>query len=149
MPTITQVVGTKTSLACSALPTLGSGAYCASDTYVANTNKPLDVAVELEAATTNTPAGNKQVVLFIKESLDGTNFRSGPESGTTTTDERNLRWLGQMDMNSASVTQRATFSVANALGYVPHSFKIIAKNDLGVALTSGALSTSEISAVSA
>lgn len=52
-------------------------------------------------------------------------------------------------MNTASVTQIGTFSVAQALGYCPHSFKIVVKNDLGVALTSGTAFTSEISATSA
>ena len=149
MTTISQSVGTRTSLTVTGLGTLGSGTYVTSSAYVANATKPLDVIVELEVATTNTPSGNKQVVVFVKESLDGTNYRSGPESGTTTTDEPNLRFLGVVPMNSSSVTQRATFSVAQALGYCPHSFKIVVKNDLGVALTSGAAYTSEISATSA
>lgn len=149
MPTITQVQGAHTSLTVTGLATLASATYVTSAAYTANTNKPLDVVVELECATTNTPAGNKQVVVFVKESLNGTNFRSGPESGTTTTDEPNLRFLGTVPMNSVTTTQRGTFSVANALGYVPHSFKIVVKNDLGVALTSGAAYTAEISAASA
>jgi hypothetical protein len=149
MATITQTVNTRTSLTVTGIGTLASATYVASSTYTANTNKPLDVIVEVEAATTNTPAGNKQVVVFVQESLDGTNFRSGPTSGTTTTDEPNLRFLGTVPMNTASVTQRGTFSVAQALGYCPHSFKIVVKNDLGVALTSAAAYTSEISATSA
>jgi hypothetical protein len=99
-------------------------------------------------ATTNTPTGNKQVVVFVQESLDGTNFRSGPTSGTTTTDEPNLRLLGTVPMNSVTTTQIATFSVAQALGYMPYAFKVVLKNDLGVALTSGTVWTSEISATS-
>lgn len=149
MATITQPVGARTSLTVSALATLASATYDVSSAYTANTNKPLDVIVELDIATTNTPSGNKQLVVFVKESLDGTNFRSGPESGTTTTDEPNLRLLGTIPMNTASVTQIGTFSVAQALGYCPHSFKIVVKNDLGVALTSGTAFTSEISATSA
>jgi hypothetical protein len=102
------------------------------------------VVVEIDAATTNTPSGNKQLAVFIQESLDGTNFRSGPTSGTTTTDEPNLKYLGSIPMNSSSVTQSAMFSVAQALGYCPYAFKIVVKNDLGVALTSGSAFTSEI-----
>lgn len=149
MATITQAVGSHTSLTVSGLSTLASATYCVSGTYTANTNKPLDVVVDVEAATTNTPAGNKQVLVFVKESLDGTAFRSGPETGTSATDEPNLRLLGTIPMNTASVTQRGTFSVAQALGYCPHSFKIVLRNDLGVALTSGAVYTAEISATSA
>lgn len=149
MATITQTVNTRTSLTVSGLSTLASVTYAVSSAYTCNTNKPLDVIVELDVATTNTPAGNKQLVVFVKESLDGSNFRSGPETGTTTTDEPNLRLLGVIPMNTASVTQIGTFSVAQALGYCPHSFKIVVKNDLGVALTSGTAFTSEISATSA
>ena len=148
MTTIKQGVGTRTSLTVTGLSTLASATYVASSTYTANTNQPLDVIVEVDVATTNTPAGNKQVVVFVQESLDGTNFRSGPTSGTTTTDEANLRVLGVVPMNSASVTQIATFSVAQACGYMPYAFKVVIKNDLGVALTSGTAWTSEISATS-
>ena len=148
MTTLKQSVGTRTSLTVTGLSTLASATYVASSTYTVNTNQPLDVIVEVDVATTNTPAGNKQVVVFVQESLDGTNFRSGPTSGTTTTDEPNLRFLGTVPMNSVTTTQIATFSVAQALGYSPYAFKIVLKNDLGVALTSGTVFTSEISATS-
>lgn len=144
MADIKQPQGTRTSLTVSGLSTLASATYCVSNTYTANTNKPLDVIVEVEVATTNTPAGNKLYAVFLKESLDGTNFRSGPETGTTTTDEPNLLPLGVIPVNTSSVTQRGTFSIVEALGYVPHSFKIVVKNEIGVAGTSGAAFTSEI-----
>lgn len=145
MATVKQIVGTRTALTVTGFSTLASATYVASSAYTANTNQPLDVVVEVECATTNTPAGNKQVVVFLQESLDGTNFRSGPTSGTTTTDEPNLKRLGTIPMNSVTTTQRGTFSIASILGYCPHSFKVVLKNDLGVALTSGAANTSEIS----
>lgn len=144
MATVTQTVGTRTSLTVTGLGTLASATYVASSTYTANTNRPPDIVVEVEAATTNSPSGNKQLVVFLQESLDGTNFRSGPTSGTTTTDEPNLLLLGTVPINSSSVTERGTFSILRALGYIPHSFKVVIKNDLGVALTSGAAATSEI-----
>jgi hypothetical protein len=147
MATIKQIVGARTSLTVTGLSTLASGTYVSSAIYTANTNQPLDVIVEVSVATTNTPAGNKQVVVFVKESLDGTNFRSGPESGTTTTDELNLRPLGTVPMNSVGTTQIGTFSVSQVLGYCPYAFKLVFKNDLGVALTSGTVFTSEISSI--
>lgn len=145
MATIKQIVGTRTSLTVTGLGTLASATYVASAAYDCASNQPVDVIVELDLATTNTPSGNKQVVAFVIDSLDGTNFRSGPTSGTTATDEPNLRPLGAVPMNSASVTQIGTFSILQALGYVPAQFKIVLKNDLGVALTSGTAFTSEIS----
>lgn len=144
MGAITAVQGTRTSLTATGLSTLASATYCVSDAYSPATNDPLDVVVEVEAATTNTPAGNKQVAVFLKASLDGTNYSSGPESGTTTTDELDLFLLGSVPINSASTTHRKAFSVMAALGYIPHSFKVVPKNDLGVALTSAAIYTAEI-----
>lgn len=149
MATVKQIVGTRTSLAFTgtALSTLASATYVQNTTaYNCATNQPVDVIVEVDLATTNTPAGNKQALVFIQESLDGTNFRSGPTSGTATTEEVNLRLLGVLPMPVATTTEIGTYSVLAALGYVPNSFKIVIKNDLGVALTSGTVWTSEISA---
>jgi hypothetical protein len=105
------------------------------------------VIIEVDAATTNTPAGNKQLVVFLQESIDNTNFRSGPTSGTTVTREPNLLLLGVLPITTASTTEIATFSIYQQLGYRPNYFKIIIKNDLGVALTSGTVWTSEVSTV--
>lgn len=149
MATFNPTLGTRTSLAFSGLSTLASGTYVQNTTaYNCNTNKPMNVVVEVEVATTNTPAGNKQAVVFLRESLDGTNFREGPTSGTTTTREPNLIQLGTIPVTLASTTERATFDVLSTLGYIPHSFYIVIKDDLNVALTSGAVYTSEVSGVS-
>jgi hypothetical protein len=148
MSTIKSIIGTRTSLAYTGtgLSTLASATYVENTTaYNCVTNSPLDVIVELDIATTNTPAGNKQVVAFIAESMDGSTYRTGPTSGTTTTREPNLKLLGSMAITTASTTEIGQFSVAQALGYVPNTFFVIIKNDLGVALTSGTVWTSEIS----
>ena len=144
MGAVTQIVGARTALTVTGFGTLASATYVASAVYTANTNKPPDVAVEVECATTNTPAGNKQILVFLQESLDGTNFRSGPTSGTSAVDEPNLRLLGAVPMNSVTTTQRGFFPIAYILGFCPHSFKIVLRNDLGVALTSGAVFTAEV-----
>ena len=145
MATVKQVVGTLTSLTVTGFGTLASGTYVASSVY-SNTNQQLDLMVEVTAATTNTPGGNKQVVVFAQASYDNTNWQSGPTSGTTTTDESNLTFLGAVPIASTSTTERKSFSVAAAFGGVlPPYLKIILKNDLGVALTSGSVSTAEIS----
>ena len=148
MATIKQLVGTRTSLAYNStdLSTLASATYVRNTTaYDCTANQPVDVVVEVDVATTNTPAGNKQVSVFVQESLDGTNYRSGPSSGTTTTREPNLRLLGVVPITTTATTEIATFSVLQALGYVPAKFYVVIKNDLGVALTTGTVWTSEIS----
>jgi len=145
MATVKATVQSRNSLSFSGLSTLASATYVrSSSAYNCSTNSPTDVIVEVDAATTNTPAGNTRVGVFIQESLDNSNFRSGPTSGTTTTDEPNLKLLGYLPLASSSVTEIGMFSVLQTLGYVPYSFYVVIKNDLGVALTSATVYTAEI-----
>ena len=147
MALILQNVGARTALTVTGLATLASATYVASATKSNITNQPLDLMVEVTAATTNVPAGNKQVVAFAQASYDNTNFQTGPTSGTATTDESLLTFLGVVAVTTASVTATKSFSVASAYGGVlPPYVRIILKNDLGVALTSGSVATSEITA---
>jgi hypothetical protein len=139
-----QTANTLTSTQTS-LGTLASATYLASETITHSTNDPLDVLIEVMVQTGNTPAGNKQVVIFAKGSLDGTTFGSGPESGTTTTDEPDLHYVGSIPVNTGGstvpspVVHRKVFSLAAAYGGVlPVATKLVFKNDLGVALTIGA-----------
>ena len=147
MATIKQIVGTRTALSISAVGTLASGTYVTSEARTPNTNQPIDVVIEIMAGTTNVPAGNKQVVAFIQDSLDGTNFRSGPTAGTSTADEADLTYLGSVPINTSSGTMNHVgfFSLINACGYVPYAFRVVLKNDVGVALTTATAFTSEIS----
>lgn len=145
MGAVTTIQGARTALTVTGFGTLASATYVASSIYTANTNKPQDVVIEVEAATTNTAAGNQQVIAYVQASLDGTNFQTGPTSGTSDTDARDLTRLGVVPMRTNSATHRKMFNLLQALGFVPHSFKIVLKNDLGVALTSGAVYTAEIS----
>lgn len=146
MATVKQIAGTLTSLTVTGFSTLTSATYVASAVYNNTTNQPSDLVVEVTAATTNTPAGNKQVAVFAKASYDNTNWQSGPESGITATDESDLTFLGVLPLASASTTERKSFSVAAAYGGVlPPYLKVVLKNDLNVSLTSGSVATSEIS----
>lgn len=148
MATVKQVVGSRTSLTTTALNSLASATFVSAGTITHNTNQPLDVLLEV-TATPGTVSGNKQLVVFAKISLDGTNFTSGPESGTTTTDEPDLFFVGTVPLNTNSTAQTKTFSLAAALGGVlPYASKIIVKNDSGAALAASGNSVyySEISA---
>lgn len=146
MPTIKTAVGPRVSLTATGLTTLAASTYLVTSVFTCDTNKPTDVIVELLVGTTNTPAGNKQVIVFGQESLDGTVFRSGPTSGTTTTDEPDLRYVGVLPLNTSSTVSNhiGFFSIANAFGYVPYAVRLVIKNDVGVALTTATLVTSEI-----
>mgnify|MGYP000899622858 FL=1 len=147
MATIKQVVGAPASLAYNStdLSTLATLTYVRNTTaFDCSTNQPVDVVVEGNFAT-GTSSGNKQVVLFLQESLDGTNYRSGPTSGSTATREPNLLFLGSVPLTTASTTETGTFSVLQALGYIPKKFYVVVKNDNGAALNVGTVNVSEIS----
>lgn len=142
---VNPTVGTRTSVTVTGLSTLASGTYVAGTALTHNTNKPVDVVYEVAVATTNAVSGNKQLKVFVIISLDGTNYTSGPTSGTTTTDEPDLIFLGTVPMNTSTTTHRETFSLWQRLGFVPYSSQIVLFNDCGVALTSGTVNYSEIS----
>jgi hypothetical protein len=148
MSTVKQPRGARTSLAYNAtdLSTLATGTYVKNTTdYDCAANEPLDVVIDVVLATTNTPVGNKQAPVFLRISMDGTSFTSGPVSGTTTTDEPDLYLLGAVPMLTATNTHSRSFNVLSALGFIPKKFQVVIKNDLGVALTSGTVFTTEIS----
>lgn len=133
MASITAVVGTKTALTTSALDSLASATYVSAGTIDLTAADPLDVLVEV-AATPGTVSGNKQVVVFAKVSLDGLTWTSGPETGSTATDEPNLKFIGTVPCNTNSTQQINTLSVVSALGFIPPHLEIVVKNDTGAAL---------------
>lgn len=133
MAVITAIAGTRTTLTTIALNSLAASTYVSAGTIDVTAIDPIDTVVEVEA-TPGTVAGNKQLVVFVQVSFDNTNFSTGPTSGTTATDEPNLRFLGALPLNTNSTLQRGAFSIMSALGYVPPYFKIIVKNDSGAAL---------------
>lgn len=137
MSTGTLNVGSRTALTTSALNSLASGAYVNAGTVTAiNTGKvPLDMLIEVEV-TPGVVASPFQVAVFVQRSVDNSSFETGPTSGTTTTDEPNLVYVGVVPCNTDSTLQRAMFSLAQALGVVPPYFKVICKNETGAALAS-------------
>lgn len=133
MATTTYAQGARSS-AVLALGTLASATYVTSSAIDLGTAIPYDVTFEVEANANGSPSGNKQLVLFAKFSLDNSNWGSGPESGTTTTEEPDLHWIGTLPMNDTN-DHRKFFSLSGMP--IARYMKLVAKNDLGVALTSG------------
>lgn len=133
MATITMITGTRTSLTTTALNSLAAATYVSAGTLDLTTVDPLDVLVEV-SATPGTVAGNKQLVVFAKVSLDGINWTTGPESGSTATDEPNLKFLGTVPLNTNATSQTNTLSIMSALGYIPPYLEVVCKNDSGAAL---------------
>lgn len=143
--TATYAQGTRSS-AVLALGTLASATYVTSTAIDLGATIPMDVTFEMEANANGTPSGNKQLVLFCKFSLDGTNYGSGPESGTTATEEGDLHFIGAMPTVDTN-DHRKFFSLAGLP--IARYLKLVVKNDLGVALTSGNVYKSDITIVSA
>jgi hypothetical protein len=141
MGTATYAQGTRSSTVLN-LGTLASATYITSSAIDLTASIPMDVTFEVEANANGTPSGNKQLVLFVKYSLDNTNWGSGPESGTTATEEADLHWLGTLPMNDTN-DHRKFFSLAGRP--IARYLKIVAKNDLGVALSSGNVYQANIS----
>mgnify|MGYP000334758385 CR=1 FL=1 len=145
MATVTYAQGTRSS-AVLALGTLASATYVTSSAIDLGATIPIDVTFEVEANANGTPSGNKQLILFAKFSLDNTNYGSGPESGTTATEEADLHFIGSLPMNDTN-DHRKFFSLAGLP--VTRYLKLVAKNDLGVALTSGNVYRADITITSA
>lgn len=148
MATVKQIVGSRTSLTTSALNSLASATFVSAGTITHNTNQPLDVLIEV-TATPGTVSGNKQLLVYAKASLDGSNQTTGPETGTAVTDEPNLYYVGTLPLNTNSTTQTKVFSLAAAYGGVlPYASEIVVRNDSGAALNAsgGSVYYSEISA---
>ena len=142
MATYNPSVGTRTALTVTGFGTLASGTYVASADINHDTAKEPDLLIEVEVASTNVVAGNKQLVVFAKASLDGTNWSTGPETLAVATDEPDLYFVGVVPMNTASVTHRKVFSLAAAFGgRLPKQSRLVFKNDIAVAITSGAVYT--------
>lgn len=133
MTTTTLVPGTRTALTTTALNSLASATYVSAGTIDLSAIDPVECLIEV-SVTPGTVSGNKQIAAFAKASTDNSNFTTGPESGTTTTDEPDLYLLGVLPVNTNSTAQTKIFSIANALGFVPPYCKIIIKNDSGAAL---------------
>lgn len=141
MSTVKTALGSRTQLsgAAAVLNSLASATYVVvgTVTHASSGKVPLACPVEL-AITPGTVSGNKQAVLFAQVSLDGTVFSTGPTSGTTTTDEPDLLWLGTLLLGTNATLQRKIFDIAAAMpgGILPFATKLIVKNDSGAAFAS-------------
>lgn len=145
MAVFTQAQGSRSAPILS-LGALASATYAASPVIDLGASIPLDVTLEVECTPSTATSGNKQLILFAKLSLDNTNFGSGPESGTTTTNELDLHWIGTLPCNDNS-QHRKMFSLAGLP--VTRYLKLVVKNDMGVALASGNVYRADITGASA
>lgn len=137
MATIKSKVGSRTTLTTTALNSLGNGTYISAGTitFISATLVSLTSKIEVEVTPGTISVGNSGVIVFAKISMDGTNFTTGPETGTTATDEPNLIYVGSIPCNTSSTQQRGNFDLASACGgTLPYAAKIIIRNTTGASL---------------
>lgn len=118
------------------LGTLASATYVTSTAIDLGASQAWDEVFEVVCNPNGSPTGNKQLILFCKLSLDDSNYGSGPESSTTATEEGDLHLIGflpTVDTND----HRKFFSLREAGIPRARYIKLVVKNDMGVALTSG------------
>jgi hypothetical protein len=136
MTTYSTTIGSRTAFTIT-LTSLASATYGASSAVdlhniVGSATAPAEFVVEVEI-TPGTVSGNKQAKIFAQVSMDGTNYSTGPTSGTTTTDEPDLFPIGILPLNTNSTLQRKAFPLVAALGFVPYAVKLVVLNDSGAA----------------
>lgn len=128
--------------------TLIAGNYDLTGTvYNSTASKVADVLFEYIASVAGNSTGNKQIVLFIQGSLDGTSWNALPGSSSDTTHDTSMRILGVIQTNggASSEVDRVPFSVAAAFGGMPPPYwRVIVKNDCGVTLSSCSARTVDI-----
>lgn len=149
MPTVSTNFGSVNAIA--AATTLAAANYDLTATtnnaaiYNSTTNKPSDTVYEYAATAGAAPTGNKQIVLFVQASLDGVTWGAVPTSATDTTHDLSMRFLGAITI-AAAESVRDRFSIAAVFGgALPAYWRVIPKNDCGVALSACAARTQEIS----
>jgi hypothetical protein len=146
MATVTTIYGTANSFSVAA--SVASPNYDLTQTvYNSTVNKPVDVMLEYSATVAASPTGNKQIVLFVQGGLDSSSFGAAPSSATDTTHDTSMRILGSIATNggASAEVERGQFSIAAAFGGVlPAFWRIVVKNDCGVAMSSCSARTQEI-----
>ena len=125
---------------------LASANYATSNAFQVSNSNPLDVIVECAFAV-GTVAGNKQVVVFVIGSSDGTNYDIANSSTIDTTHDTMMAVLGVVNCPNNSETVRRRFSLAAAYGGTPPPYvKLVVKNDTGAVLSGSgnAINTTEV-----
>lgn len=125
-------LGTTTALSGNA-NSLASGSYVSMGVIDFTTAPPHECLIEVSLQASTTTSGNKQVVLFLRDSIDGTNFSVAPSSS----DEPNARLLGVVSLPDTTARRSIAFPVSQLFGgALPQKVEVYAKNDCGVALAS-------------
>jgi len=103
---------------------LAGATYVESDAVDNQSDLFIDVMVEVTVADI-VEAGNKQLVVYALDSVDGTNY-----SDYQSTNPQGMRLLGVVPMNGTGPWRSAMMSLASAFGgVVPPKWKVVVYND--------------------
>lgn len=113
---------------------LASGSYASLGTIDFGATPPHECLIEVSLQASAATSGNKQAVLFIRSSVDGTNFSEAPSATT----ESNSAQLGFVALPDTAARRSKAFSVSRLFGgALPQKIELYVKNDCGAALASG------------
>lgn len=119
--------------------TLANNTYCVSNAIDVSAIDPTDEVLEVSVTVGTVSGVLPGVQVFLKSSLDNSTFSSGPESGTSATDESQLIRIGFIPTPTSSATVVEHFSIRGALDFVPPYHKVVFRNISGAALTAASL----------
>lgn len=147
MSTLAYPIGTHASLTVTGLATLASATYTVSNAINLSTYTPTPADMEaIVAFTVGTVSTTAQLLAWVQVSDDGTNWTSGPTSGTTATDEPALGLSVAFPARVSSSSYRFAFSLSQLLpgGVLRKFMRIVFKNETGAALTAGTVTVAPI-----
>ena len=124
--------GTATALSGNA-NSAASGSYTSLGVIDFGSAPPHECFIEVSLQASSTPSGNKQAVLYVRSSVDGTNFSVAPSS----TDTVNTRMLGVLALPSTTARRSIAMPVSPLFGgALPPKIEIYVLNDCGVSFAS-------------
>lgn len=121
------------------LDSLGSASTAVSDAINVTTADQLDDFIEV-VIDPGTTSGNKQALLYVLTSIDGTNYSDSTNYTT------NAYPLGYVYLPDTNIVRSKAFSVAAACGgTLPPYYKVLVLNDSGAAFNSTGNSMTRLS----
>jgi hypothetical protein len=125
-------LGTTTALSSNA-NSAANGTYTSLGVIDFTSAPPHECLIEVSLQASAATSGNKQAVIFVRSSLDGTNFSIAPSS----TDVANARVLGVVSLPDTTARRSLAFSVSPLFGgALPQKVEVYVFNDTGVAFAS-------------
>jgi hypothetical protein len=126
--------GTQTALSGNA-NSAASGTYTSLGVINFGATPPHECFVNVALQASAAPSGNKQAVIFLRTSQDGTTYSDAPSSTT----EANALQVGALSLPDTSAHQSVEMPLSGLFGgALPQYVEIFVKNDCGVAFAASA-----------